>query len=127
MEPLNATEKSMKTILQLTSSLQSANGESSRLAAEFVAGQHADNVVSRDLASDPVPHLTAERFGAFLTPAEKRSLEQSQIVAYSDRLIGELKAADVIVLGLPMYNFGLPSTLKAVSYTHLTLPTNREV
>jgi len=103
----------MKTILQLTSSLQSANGESSRLAAEFVAGQHADSVVSRDLASDPVPHLTAERFGAFLTPAEKRSLEQSQIVAYSDRLIGELKAADVIVLGLPMYNFGLPSTLKA--------------
>jgi FMN-dependent NADH-azoreductase len=103
----------MKTILQLTSSLQSTNGESSRLAAEFVAGLHADEVIVRDLASDPVPHLTAERFGAFITPAEKRTSAQKQAVAYSDALIDELRRADTIVLGLPMYNFGLPSTLKA--------------
>jgi FMN-dependent NADH-azoreductase len=60
-----------------------------------------------------VPHLTAERFQAFLAKPETRTPEQQAIVDYSDRLIGELKAADTIVIGLPMYNFALPSTLKA--------------
>jgi FMN-dependent NADH-azoreductase len=60
-----------------------------------------------------VPHLNAERFGAFITKAEERNAEQHAVVAYSDALIDELKKADVIVLGLPMYNFGVPSQLKA--------------
>jgi FMN-dependent NADH-azoreductase len=103
----------MKTILQLNASILSDQGQSSRLAKAFV-GQLGDvEVIARDLASEPVPHLTAERFGAFTTPKEKRTAEQEKIVAYSDGLIGELKRADVIVLGLPMYNFGVPSMLKA--------------
>jgi FMN-dependent NADH-azoreductase len=70
-------------------------------------------VIKRDLAGEPVPHLTAERFGAFITKPEERSAAQQAVAAYSDALIDELKRADVIVLGLPMYNFGLPSMLKA--------------
>src|SRR5262245_42500678 len=103
----------MKTILQLKSSIFSTEGQSSRLADDLVASLDADEVIVRDLAKDPVPHLTAERFGAFVTPQEKRTADQSATIRYSDLLISELKAADAIVLGLPMYNFGVPSTLKA--------------
>src|SRR5205823_988141 len=92
-------------------------GQSSRLADRFVAGWRAGNpgakVVIRDFAADPVPHITAERFQSFLAKAEERTPEQARVVAYSDTLIDELKNADVIVLGLPMYNFAIPSTLKA--------------
>lgn len=101
----------MKTILQLNASIYSDNGQSTRLAQEFVDQLDAKEVIVRDLAKEPVPHLDAERFGAFI--AQTRNEKQKEIVAYSDRLIDELKQADVIVLGLPMYNFGVPSTLKA--------------
>jgi len=103
----------MKTILQVNTSILGNEGQSTRLADEFVAELDADQVVVRDLARDPVPHLDAERFTAFITTKEKRTSEQEQFVAYSDGLISELKEADVIVLGLPMYNFGVPSMLKA--------------
>lgn len=105
----------MTTILQLNSSIFSEGGQSSRLADEFVAALQAAGaqLIKRDLARDPVPHLDAERFGAFIAKPESRTLKQDAFVAYSDGLIDELKQADVIVLGLPMYNFGLPSTLKA--------------
>ena len=104
-------------ILLVKSSLFAGSGQSSRLADEFVARQRAldpaARVVVRDLAVTPVPHLTAERFQAFLAKPESRTAEQQAIVAYSDMLIEELRAADAIVVGLPMYNFGVPSTLKA--------------
>jgi FMN-dependent NADH-azoreductase len=107
----------MKTLLQLNTSLYSGAGQSSRLADEFVSAWRRGNpqarVVVRDLAADPVPHLTAERFGAFLSKPEERTDEQQSVVGYSDKLIDELRRADVIVLGLPMYNFGVPSVLKA--------------
>jgi FMN-dependent NADH-azoreductase len=107
----------MNTLLQLNTSIFSADGHSSRLADEYVAGWRARNpgatVIVHDFAREPVPHLTAERFRAFLTKPEERSAEQKAEVTLSDALIDELKRADVIVLGLPMYNFGLPSTLKA--------------
>ena len=104
----------MKTILQVNASILSNEGQSTRLANDFVGKfGYGDKVIVRDFARDPVPHLDAERFSAFISSKEKRTSEQEQIVAYSDRLIGELKQADVIVLGLPMYNFGVPSTLKA--------------
>lgn len=107
----------MSTILQINASLFSESGQSSRLAQQFVATHRArhpdDRVIVRDLAADPIPHLDAERFGAFTTPAEARTLAQQAIVAQSDALIAELKSADIVVLGLPMYNFGIPSQLKA--------------
>jgi FMN-dependent NADH-azoreductase len=110
----------MQTILQLSASLFGDTSQSSRLAGDFVqalrtlAGRGPGAaVITRDLASQPVPHLTAERFQALNTPVEQRTLEQQRVVAESDALIDELKRADVIVIGLPMYNFGVPSTLKA--------------
>jgi len=104
----------MKTILQVNTSILSNEGHSTRLADDFVAAIRSnEKLIVRDLARDPVPHLDAERFGAFIAKPESRTLKQDALVAYSDQLIGELKQADVIVLGLPMYNFGVPSTLKA--------------
>ena len=104
----------MKTILQVNTSILSNEGQSTRLANEFVAALREDSkLVVRDLAREPVPHLTAERFGAFLSKPEARTMAQQSVLDYSDQLIRELREADVIVLGLPMYNFGVPSTLKA--------------
>jgi len=107
----------MSTLLQINASIHGDHGQSSQLAGRFVAAWRQHNptgkVIQRDLAADPVPHLTAERFAAFLAPAEKRDSAQHAVAQYSDALIEELKQADVIVLGLPMYNFGVPSQLKA--------------
>ena len=104
----------MKTILQIQSSLFNGNGQSSRLASAFVARAFpAAKLIVRDLARDPVPHLDAARFSAFTAKPEERTPEQQAVVAYSDALIDELRRADVIVLGLPMYNFGVSSQLKA--------------
>lgn len=107
----------MRTLLQLNTSLYSTGGQSSQLAQRYVdewTAQHPDGaVIVRDLAADPVPHLTAERFAAFNTAPAARTGEQQLVVDYSDRLVEELRRADTIVIGLPMYNFGVPSTLKA--------------
>jgi FMN-dependent NADH-azoreductase len=108
----------MTTLLQINASINNGNGQSSRLADQFVAAFHKRhpkaNIVVRDVAAaEPVPHLNAERFGAFVTKPADRSAAQHAVVAYSDALINELRQADVIVLGLPMYNFGVPSQLKA--------------
>ena len=106
----------MPTILQLNTSLFGEQGQSSRLAAEFartLAESTGRELKVRDLAANPVPHLTAERITAFGTPASERTLDQQRHVAESDALVDELREADVLVLGLPMYNFGVPSTLKA--------------
>jgi FMN-dependent NADH-azoreductase len=107
----------MPTLLQIQSSLFSGDGQSSRLADRFVAAWREANphgtVVVRDLARDPVPHLDAARFGAFIAEAERRTEDQRAAVALSDALIDELRRADVVVIGLPMYNFGVPSVLKA--------------
>ena len=106
------------TLLQINASLNNGNGQSSQLANQFIAAfrkRHPDaKIILRDVAAaDPVPHLDAERFGAFITQPEERNARQRAVVAYSDALVDELRQAEVIVLGLPMYNFGVPSQLKA--------------
>jgi FMN-dependent NADH-azoreductase len=107
----------MNTLLQIHTSLNGADSLSSSLADEYIAAWQRKNpggrVITRDLSTDPVPHLTAARFAAFLSDDEARSDEERSVVAYSDGLIAEVHAADEIVLGLPMHNFGIPSTLKA--------------
>jgi len=104
-------------ILQIKSSVFNGSGQSSRLADEFVAllrDQHPEaQLTQRDLVADPVPHLDGARASAFFAKPEERSAEQRAVIAYSDALIDELRRADVLVLGLPMYNFGVPSQLKA--------------
>ncbi len=107
----------MANLLYINSSVRNAGSLSRQLSAEFVAkwqaANPAGNVVERDLASNPVPHLTEQMMGAFFTPAEARNAEQAHIVKVSDTLVDELFAADVIVIGAPMYNFSVPSSLKA--------------
>ena len=106
----------MATVLVLNSS---ATGEASvsRLlvqeAVERLTDEDPDlRVVTRDLGANPVPHLTLDSATALRggTPANDA---QAAALALSGELISELKAADVVVIGAPMYNFGIPSTLKA--------------
>jgi len=110
-------EKPMPHLLQIQSSLFSSGGHSSQLTHEFVSAwqrSHPNTQIKmRDLALDPLPHLDADRVTAFFTPPESRTAEQQSVVDLSDELIEELKRAEIIVIGVPMYNFGIPSTLKA--------------
>ena len=107
----------MTTLLQLNSSIFSSGGQSSQLANEFVATWRANNPDAQikvcDLANEPLPHLDAQRVSAFFTQPDARTPEQQVYVDESDALINEIKQSKVIVIGLPMYNFGIPSTLKA--------------
>jgi FMN-dependent NADH-azoreductase len=107
----------MANVLYINSSVRTSGSLSRQLSSEFVgkwkAAHPADSIVERDLATNPVPHLTEEMMGAFFTPAEQRSAEQAQTVKLSDALVDEVEAADIIVIGAPMYNFSVPSTLKA--------------
>ena len=103
-------------ILQINASARSAGASSTRLADAITArlkAQIAAVVVElRDLASDPHPVLDEAALGALFTPAEQRSAEQAARVALDDALIAQVQAADVVVLGVPMYNFGVPVQLK---------------
>lgn len=107
----------MANVLYINSSVRSSGSLSRQLSGEFIAkwtaANPADTVVERDLAANPVPHLTEEMMGAFFTPAEQRNADAAYAVKVSDLLVDELLAADVLVIGAPMYNFSVPSTLKA--------------
>jgi len=103
-------------ILQINASArQGAN--STRVADAVVArlqeGNSAAQVTVRDLATNPHPILDEATLGALFTPADKRTPEQAARVALDDALIAEAQAADAIVLGVPMYNLGVPVQLKA--------------
>lgn len=107
----------MATLLKIQTSLFQGDGQSSQLAEQFARNWQARNpdgrVVARDLAAEPVPHLDAQRFQAFITPPEERTAEQREMMKLSDTLVEEIATADVLVLGAPMYNFSIPSTLRA--------------
>ena len=106
----------MTTLLHINSSAR-ANGNANQLTDDFVrewSARHPDHrIVRRNLTAQPVPHLAEETINAFFTPSEQRTDAQREAARLSDELIAELYAADVIVIGVPMYNFGIPSTLKA--------------
>ena len=104
------------TILQINSSARREASHSTRLANRIVERlRDADPEAAltvRDLNHTPQPVLDEVALGALFTPADLRTPEQAARVALDDALIAELKAADVVVLGVPMYNFGVPSQLK---------------
>jgi FMN-dependent NADH-azoreductase len=104
-------------ILQINASARSQGANSTRLAdaitARLAAGRPDAIVAVRDLARDPHPPLDEPALAALFTPAEQRSPEQAARVALDDALIAQLQAADAIVLGVPMYNFGVSVQLKA--------------
>lgn len=106
----------MTHVLLITSSLNGQESKSTALAEHHVeelrrAMPHIE-VTRRDLAADAPSHLDAATFQAFVTPDEERTEEQRERLRWSDAAIAEMKAAEVIVLAAPMYNFGVPSTLK---------------
>lgn len=107
----------MATLLHIDSSVRQTGSLSRQLSSEFVAKWQASNaagaVVRRDLAANPLPHLTEQLIGAYFTPAEQRNAEQAHVIKTSDALVDELFAADTIVIGAPMYNFSITSGLKA--------------
>lgn len=103
-------------ILQINSSARREASHSTRLADRLVARLRAADLgatlVVRDLDATPHPVLDEAALGALFTPAAQRTAEQHARVALDDVLIAEMQAADVVVLGVPMYNFGVPAQLK---------------
>ena len=104
-------------ILQINASARREGANSTLLANTVVARLQAANpgatLTVRDLAVTPHPVLDEAALGALFTPAEQRTPEQAARVALDDALIAELQAHDTLVLGVPMYNFGVPVQLKA--------------
>jgi FMN-dependent NADH-azoreductase len=104
-------------ILLIDSSPLGDNSVSKKFTAKALEGLKAKHpnatVVTRDLGNAPLPHLTAAVIGAFFTPPDKRTATQSEAIKLSEEAIAELFAADAIVIGVPMWNFGIPSSLKA--------------
>ena len=107
----------MTTLLQINTSVFGENGNSTRLADAFVRNwldhHPGGRVIVRDFANNPIPHLDGAGVRAFFTKPEDRTPTQQAYAEASEALIEELRSADIVVLGLPMYNFGVPSTLKA--------------
>ena len=103
-------------ILQINSSARAGASHSTRLAGDIVERLRAAHpgalLTVRDLARTPHPALDEAALGALFTPADQRTPAQAARVAQDDALIAELMAADTIVLGVPMYNFGVPTQLK---------------
>lgn len=107
----------MSNILHLSASIRGDEDSISRglgnALVEKLAAASAASVTTRDLSANDLPYVSAARFEANLTPANERSAEQAQLAAISDTLIAELQTADTIVIASPIYNFGVPATVKA--------------
>lgn len=103
-------------ILQINSSARTEGSHSTRLANALVERLRAANpqaeLTLRDLGRTPHPMLDEPALHALFSPADQRTPEQAARVALDDALIAEIQAADVVVLGVPMYNFGVPAQLK---------------
>jgi FMN-dependent NADH-azoreductase len=104
-------------LLRLDASARHAGSHSRALADHFetlfTANHPAALVQRRDLATNPVPHLTEETVTGFFTPPEQHTESLRAATATSDTLIAELKATDVLIISTPIYNFSVPSVLKA--------------
>lgn len=107
----------MAQVLVIESSARQQGSVSRQLTEQFLAHWQAvhpaDRISVRDLAVEPVPHLDANLLGGWMTPAEQQSEAEKAALALSNTLTDEVLAADVLVLAAPMYNFTIPSTLKA--------------
>ncbi len=103
-------------ILQINASARREGAHSTRIADQIVARLRAEHpearLFVRDLARQPHPMLDEAALTALFTPAEQRTPEQAARVALDDALIAEAQAADVLVIGAPMYNFGVSVQLK---------------
>ena len=106
----------MRKVLVIKSSIR-AEGNSSRLVDKLVnmwsSNYPRDSINHRDLISAPIPHLSEEIFMAMPFPVENRTPEQQALMGLSDELTEEFLAADTLIIGMPMYNYGVPSMFKS--------------
>lgn len=107
----------MRTLLRLDASAQTTRSHSRRLADHYESRwreRHpGGKIIKRDLARNPLPHLNGETIAVFYAGGDPGEGPVPAGIALSDRLIRELKEADDIVVSSPVYNFGMPSALKA--------------
>ncbi len=107
----------MTHILHLDSSARGSGSHSRTISGELVAALKAASpdvtVTYRDLGHEAVPYVSEAFIYAMYTPAEQRTAEQNAEIVLSDQLVAELAAADVYVLGVPMYNFTVPGVFKS--------------
>lgn len=102
-----------RTLLHIDASARREGSVTRDLTARIVDRFPRAAVIRRDLAENPVPQITEDWVTANFTPAEERTPDQHWTLAQSDALVAELEQADTLVIGLPVYNFGLPAALKA--------------
>ncbi|MFB7322144.1 MULTISPECIES: FMN-dependent NADH-azoreductase [unclassified Streptomyces] len=107
----------MATLLHIDSSalpMGSASREVTETFRKNWLAQHPEGtVVYRDLAAEPLPHLTAAGITAGFSDPDTHDEAQRTAWAVRDQLVAELEAVDVVLIGAPMYNMSIPSTLKA--------------
>jgi FMN-dependent NADH-azoreductase len=107
----------MSSILRIDSSSRIEGSHSRELADYFQAiwlKQYPDDrMIVRDVVKNPVPHIADLTIVGFYTPSEQQTDAMKQAIAISNELIDELQSADVLLLSVPMYNFSVPSSLKA--------------
>ena len=101
-----------KTLLRIDTSARRTGSVSRQLTDAIIEKLSPETVLTRDLA-DALPQIDETWVGANFTAPDERSDEQRANLALSDTLIEELRAADTLVIGLPVYNFGVPTALKA--------------
>ncbi|MEO1274615.1 MAG: NAD(P)H-dependent oxidoreductase [Pseudomonadota bacterium] len=106
----------MTTILRIDASPRRERSLTRRLADDFMAAWQArhpgDRVITRDVGLAPPPAITEAWIGAAFTPADQRTPAQHGLLALSDAMVDELAAADLIVMAVPMHNYGMPTALK---------------
>lgn len=107
----------MSRVLIIESSARQEGSVSRQLTKQFTeqwkAAHPQDAITVRDLAVEPAPHLDATLLGGWMKPDDQRDASEQAALERSNLLTDELVAADVLVLAAPMYNFAIPSTLKA--------------
>jgi len=107
----------MATILQIDSSARKQRSVSRALSKEFksqwLAKYSKDKFIYRDIGSTPPEYISENWIAAVFTPEEERTDEQNSLLVSSDLLINELTEADIILISTPMYNYGMPASLKA--------------
>lgn len=104
-------------ILHIISSPRKSASASIQLGMGIIeklqAAYPGSTVQVRDLATQPFPHLEEAKLQSFYTPPVDRTPAQQEAARHSDEAIAEIQEADILVIGAPLYNFGIPSTLKA--------------
>lgn len=108
-------QTSINKLLFVNSSILGDNSQSTALSQDFITRIQAfsnSSITERKLTDGDMPHLDSERLAALFSD-EQRSQQQQGILDHADTLLEEVKQADIIVIGLPMYNFGVPSQFKA--------------